>query len=41
MKRHKMSRHGSKAHFSHHAARTHHKNMLAGASTVMRGGIRL
>lgn len=39
-KRHKMSSHGSKKHFSHHASRTHVKN-LPGARAVMRGGIRL
>lgn len=41
MRRHKMSRSGSKKNFSHHAGRTHQKNMLTGGSTVMRGGIRL
>lgn len=38
--RHKMSSHGSKRHFSKHAAVTHKKN-TPGARAVMRGGIRL
>lgn len=40
MRRHKMSRSGSKHHFSRHASMTHRKN-LPGARMVMRGGIRL
>lgn len=40
MKRMSMSRKGSKRLFSKTAARTHRKNIV-GASTVMRGGIRL
>lgn len=39
MKRHKMSRSGSKKLFSRTASRTHKKNVLSGP--VMRGGIRL
>lgn len=39
MKRHKMSGHGSRAHFSKHGARTHVKNMPR--RMPMRGGIRL
>lgn len=40
MKRHKMSSKSSKRLFSKTAARTHSRNIV-GASTVMRGGIRL
>ena len=41
-KRHKMSRKGSRKHFTKHAAKTHKRNMpKQGARTVMRGGIRL
>lgn len=39
-KRHRMSNHGSRKHFSKNAARTHFRN-TPGARTVMRGGIRL
>lgn len=41
MKRHRMSRRGSRKHFSKHADRTHRKNMAPPRSTPMRGGIRL
>lgn len=41
MKRYKMSKHKSKRSFSRGASRVHVKNMLQGASTAMRGGIRL
>lgn len=40
MKRHGMSKKGSRKHFSHHAAHTHRKNINA-SRPVMRGGIRL
>lgn len=42
-KRHKMSRKGSKRHFSHNASYTHKKNTMtsSGVRSVMRGGIRL
>lgn len=39
MKRHKMSSRHSKANFSHHASRTHKKNVPQ--RIPMRGGIRL
>ena len=41
-KRHKMSRRGSRKHFSKHASRIHKHNLGAkpGARYVMRGGIR-
>lgn len=39
-RRHKMSHHGSKKHFSKHASYTHKRNTV-GAMAVMRGGIRL
>lgn len=39
MRRHKMTKSGSKKHFSHHAAHTHKKNI--NHRPVMRGGIRL
>lgn len=39
MKRHKMSRAGSRRHFSHHAKLTHKKNVPT--RLPMRGGIRL
>jgi hypothetical protein len=39
MKRHAMSRQGSKKNFSHHAKLTHNKNMPR--RLPMRGGIRL
>lgn len=38
MRRHKMSRHGSKSNFSRNASHTHVKNIRA---KPMRGGIRL
>lgn len=38
-KRHKMSRGGSKRHFSHHASKTHKFNMPR--RNPMRGGIRM
>lgn len=38
MRRHHMSRSGSKKHFSHNASHTHVKNIR---SKPMRGGIRL
>lgn len=39
MRRHKMGSKFSKHHFSHHASRTHKKNMPT--RLPMRGGIRL
>lgn len=43
MRRHKMSRSGSKRYFSKNAAVTHRKNVgvSSGVRSVMRGGIRL
>ena len=38
-KRHKMSGHGSRRHFTRHASKTHKYNMPS--RTVMRGGIRM
>jgi len=38
MRRHKMSKHGSKRNFSHHGAKTHKANTPP--RPVMRGGIR-
>lgn len=41
MKRHKMNYGKSKRSFSHHANKTHRKNMPAPRRMPMRGGIRL
>lgn len=43
MKRHRMSRQGSKRNFSKNASYTHRKNLSSssGVRSVMRGGIRL
>lgn len=39
MKRHAMSKHGSRIHFTKHAVRTHKRNIPS--RVPMRGGIRL
>lgn len=41
MKRHKMSRSGSRRSFTKGATRIHRKNVAAVVGGVMRGGIRL
>lgn len=41
MKRHGMSRRGSRKSFSRGANRIHKKNLQSGSGYVMRGGIRL
>lgn len=43
MRRHKLSRRGSKKYFTKAAGRLHKKNLMssAGGSYAMRGGIRL
>lgn len=41
MRRHRMSRGGSKRSFSYGANRIHRKNIDSGSAYVMRGGIRL
>lgn len=40
-RRHRMHKHHSRKHFSHHAAYVHRKNLLSGSAMLDRGGIRL